>query len=363
MSTEFHQLTISSVKKLTKDAVAISFDLPAELANDYRYIQGQHLTLKANIDGADVRRSYSICNSVQDQKLQVAIKRIPDGVFSNYANEQLKPGMRLEVMPPQGHFYTKLSASNQYRYLFLAAGSGITPVLSHIQSILAAEPDSTVTLIYGNKSTPLMMFRDKLNFIKNANLTRFHWINLFTREENEAELFNGRINAEKLVALNQAKVIDIRSFEHVFLCGPETMINDTKAFLESQNHSPENIHYELFHVDSAQQQVETNQSVRAEKYAGKVATVSVKVAGRKTTLQLPMGGDNILDAAMEQGADLPFSCKGGVCATCKAKVIQGEVEMDMNYSLTEQEVADGMILTCQSHPVTENVEVDFDFSG
>jgi len=362
MSTEFHSLKIAAVENLTKEAVAVTFELPAELADEYRYVQGQHLTLKADINGADTRRSYSICNSVRDQKLTVGIKRIDQGVFSNYANEELKKGMVLEVMAPHGHFYTELSADNEKNYLLIAVGSGITPNLSHVQSILETEPKSTMTLIYGNKSSALMMFRDKISFIKNAYLDRFQLVNLFTREESDAELFNGRISAQKLIELDQARVIDLKSIDDIFLCGPEDMINEMVAFFKANQFNEDKVHYELFFAGSAEQKAQENQQKRASKYGEKMATVSVKVAGRKTTMELAMGGENILDAAMDNGADLPFSCKGGVCATCKAKVIKGQVEMDLNHSLTEEEVAEGMILTCQAHPVTDEVEVDFDFS-
>lgn len=360
MSTDFYTLTIRQVERLTKDSVALTFDVPNELKEAFAYTQGQHLTLKADINGEDIRRSYSICSSVQAQTLQVGIKAIDGGVFSNYANTELKAGMTLEVMPPQGHFYTELNENNEKRYLFLAVGSGITPNLSHIRSILAAEPKSKVTLIYGNKSTPLMMFREKLCFVKNQYIDRFEQINLFTREEHEAELFNGRITGQKLIDLDAAKVIEIGAFNDVFLCGPEVMINDIKACFNHWGFSDEQIHYELFFSGSAAEAAEENKARRAEKYGEKIANVSVKVAGRKTFIDLAMGGNNILEAAMENGADLPYSCKGGVCATCKAKVLKGKVEMDLNHSLTEQEVADGFILTCQSHPVSEEVEIDFD---
>lgn len=360
MSTEFYPLTICAVERLTKDAVALSFAVPDALKAKFTYIQGQHLTLKADIDGEDIRRSYSICGNVLDQHLQVGIKRIDGGVFSNYANEQLKKGMTLEVMPPQGHFYTELNADNEKHYLFMAVGSGITPNLSHIRSILATEPKSKVTLIYGNKSTPLMMFRENLCFIKNQYLDRFEQVNLFTREEHEAELFNGRVSAEKLVELDKARVIEIKAFDDVFLCGPEEMINSVAAAFKLWGFTDEQVHYELFFSGSAEQKIEENQARRAEKYGEKISHVSVKVAGRKTFIELAMDGENILDAAMDSGADLPFSCKGGVCATCKAKVLKGKVEMDVNHSLTEQEVADGYILTCQSHPVSDDVEIDFD---
>ncbi len=363
MSTEFHPLIINSVERLTKDSVAVSFDVPENLTSEYQYIQGQHLTLKADIDGQDIRRSYSICHGVGSQKLTVGIKRINSGIFSNFANKNLSKGMTLEVMPPQGHFYTKINSENKKHYLMVAVGSGITPMLSHIETLLSAEPNSIVSLIYGNQSTPQMMFREKLCFIKNQYLTRFHWINLFTRELNDAELFNGRISAQKLIDLHQAKVIDLDSVDDVFLCGPEVMINEVNAFFIANNKHEDNIHYELFFAGSAGDTASEKQAERAEKYGEKTAKVSVKVAGRKTLLDLAMGGENILDAAMESGADLPFSCKGGVCATCKAKVVKGKVEMDMNHSLTQHEVEDGMILTCQAHPVSEEVEVDFDLAN
>lgn len=360
MSTEFYPLTIANVERLTKDAVALTFDLPDDLKETFKYIQGQHLTLKADIDGEDIRRSYSICSSVQAQTLQVGIKTIDGGIFSNYANKTLKAGMTLEVMPPQGHFYTDINEGNEKHYLFIAVGSGITPNLSHIRSILAAEPKSKVTLLYGNRSTPMMMFRENLSFLKNQYIDRFEQVNLFTKEEHEAQLFNGRISGQKLIDLDGAKVIQIKDFSNVFLCGPEQMINDIAGCFKHWGFSDEQIHYELFFSGSAAEAAEQSKARRAEQYGEKTASVSVKVAGRKTFVDLAMGGENILEAAMENGADLPFSCKNGVCATCKAKVLKGKVEMDLNHSLTEQEVAEGYILTCQSHPISEEVEIDFD---
>jgi ring-1,2-phenylacetyl-CoA epoxidase subunit PaaE len=361
MSTEFYPLTISAIERLTKDAVAVSFNLPNELKKKFSYQQGQHLTLKVDIDGEDIRRSYSICQSVTEQSLQVAIKRIDQGLFSNFANDELKVGMVLDVMPPKGHFYTELQKDNNNHYLFIAVGSGITPILSHISSIFAIEPKAKVTLIYGNKSTPLMMFREKIAFIKNKHIDRFEWVNLFTQEEHEAPLFNGRISAQKLIDLDQAQVIKIKTFSDIFLCGPEDMILEIVTAFNFWGFSDDNLHYELFFSGSTHTEMATKKAERVAQYGQAMSQVSVKVAGRKTFINLAVGGDNILDAAMDHGADLPFSCKGGVCATCKAKVITGKVEMDVNHSLTEQEVAEGMILTCQAHPVTEKVAIDFDF--
>jgi ring-1,2-phenylacetyl-CoA epoxidase subunit PaaE len=362
MSTEFYSLNISAVERLTKDAVALTFDVPKELEGEFAYKQGQHLTLKATIDGQDVRRSYSICTGINENKLQVGVKRIEGGLFSNYANTQLKKGMSLEVMPPQGHFYTEVKKDAKKNYLFIAVGSGITPNLSHIKTLLDAEPDSHVTLVYGNRSTPLMMFRETLAFIKNQYMSRFHWVNIFSREENEAAVFNGRISSNKLADLAAVKVLDPKGYDDLFICGPEDMINDIAAAAKSWGYSDAQVHYELFYAASADDKAKENQERRAEMYGNKLARVGVKVAGRKTLLDLEMGGANILDAAMDAGADLPFSCKGGVCATCKAKVVKGQVEMDMNHSLTPEEVAEGMVLTCQAHPITDDVEIDFDFS-
>ena len=362
MSTDFYPLIISNVERLTKDAVAIDFDVPSELKEIFTYQQGQHLTVKVDINGEDIRRSYSICNGISKQSLRVGVKAIDEGVFSSFANKELKKGMTLEVMPPQGHFYTELSKDAEKNYCLIAVGSGITPMLSHIESILSIEPKSKITLLYGNKRTPLMMFREQLCFLKNQYLERFQWHNFFTKEENDAELLNGRISVQKIIDLDAAKMINIKSFNDVFMCGPEALTLQIAEAFEFWGFNKEQVHYELFFSGDAVKQADEKQAKRAEKYGSKMANLSVKVAGRKISLELEMGGENILDAAIENGADLPFSCKAGVCATCKAKVIKGKVEMDLNHSLTEQEVADGMILTCQAHPVTDDVEIDFDFS-
>ncbi len=362
MSTEFYSLTIKKVDRLTKGSIAVDFFVPEKLREKFQYKQGQHLTLKADINGEDIRRSYSLCRGVATQLLRVGIKTIKDGIFSNHANTQFKKGMILEVMPPQGHFYTELLADANKHYLLVAVGSGITPILSHIESILNAEPNSQITLLYGNKRTPLMMFREHLCFLKNQYLERFQWLNFLTKEENDSVILNGRISAQKVIDLDQSRMICIKNFSDIFICGPEnTTLEMAKAF-ESWGFDKSQIHYELFFSGSAVKVAEKTKIKRAEKYGKKTSNISIKVAGRKILMELDMGGKNILDAAIENGADLPFSCKAGVCATCKAKVIKGEVEMDFNHSLTEQEVDDGMILTCQSHPVSDDVEIDFDFS-
>ncbi len=362
MSTEFYPLTISNVERLTKESVALDFAVPEDLAERFIFKQGQHLTLKMDIDGQDIRRSYSICMGTNSQTLRVGVKAIENGLFSNFANNKLQKGMQIEVMPPQGHFYSELAENSNKQYLLIAVGSGITPILSQIETILAVEPHAQITLLYGNKRTPLMMFREHLSFLKNQYLERFRIFNFFTKEENDAEILNGRISAQKIIDLDQARMISIKEFDDVFVCGPETMTLEIANAFKSWGLAESQIHYELFFSGDAAKRAEKTQAERAEKYGSKTSSVSVKVAGRKVLMELEMGGDSILDAAIENGADLPFSCKAGVCATCKAKVISGKVEMDLNHSLTEQEIKDGMILTCQSHPISEKVEIDFDFS-
>jgi ring-1,2-phenylacetyl-CoA epoxidase subunit PaaE len=268
--------------------------------------------------------------------------------------------MTVEVMAPQGHFYTELSTTNQRHYLCIAAGSGITPILSQIRSILSTEAESKVTLLFSNKSTSLMMFREKLSFTKNEYIDRFQWINLFTSEQHEAEIFNGRISADKLAALDTKHILSLDNIDDAFICGPEEMVENIKPFLASSNINEDNIHYELFFSDSAEQKTIEKQQQRDEKFGDESSKVTVKISGRRTSFDLSLKGDDILEAAMFEGADLPFSCKAGVCATCKAKLIKGEVERDQNHSLTDEELADGMILTCQAHPISAEVEVDFD---
>jgi len=360
MNTEFYSLTISKVNSLTKEAISVEFDCPDDLKQTFFYKQGQHLTLRCMIDGKDVRRSYSICSNANKQNLEVAIKTIKDGVFSNYANKHFKQGMTIDVMAPQGHFYTDLDASHQKHYLCIAAGSGITPILSQIRTIFSIEKDSRITLLYVNKSTNLMMFRDSLSFVKNEFIDRFEWINLYTAEQHELPIFNGRLSANKLSELADAQMIELGAFNEAFLCGPEAMIQDIKGILEYHGLKQDNIHFELFFVDSTETSSQEHHEQLNEKYGDKMSRVTVKISGRTSQFDLEFSGENILDAALEQGADLPYSCKSGVCATCKAKLVKGEVEMDQNFSLTDDEVRRNMILTCQSHPISNEVEIDFD---
>lgn len=356
----FYPLRIKDLYKDTDEAVVLTFDVPPELKDTFAFIQGQYLTLNQLIKGEPVRRSYSICSGLDDGHLRVAIKHVEGGVFSSWANQHLKTGDLLEVMPPRGHFYTAIDPGQCKNYLCICAGSGITPVLSIIKTILVREPRSTVTLLYGNQRTATMMFRNDLAFLKNAHLERFHWINIFSREPQEVELLSGHLDNRKGGALNR-RLIKIREFDEFFLCGPEAMISEVSRGLRSEGIAEQNIHFELFaaSAENARQAIERHQK-RARDYKDQVSEVSIRAGGRVFAFELSTDGENILDAGLRNGVDLPFSCKGGVCATCRARLLEGEVEMDLDQALRPEEIENGYILTCQSHPVSNKVVIDFD---
>ncbi len=360
MSTQFHPLRIKDLHKDTENAVVVTFDVPEELAGEFTFIQGQYLTLNQQINDEEVRRSYSICSGLDDGHLRIAIKHVEGGVFSTWANEKLQAGDILDVMPPRGDFFTDINPEQSKNYLCICAGSGITPVLSIIKTVLSREPQSTVTLLYGNQRTATMMFRHDLAFLKSAHLERFHWINIFSREPQEVKLLSGHLDNRKGGALNQ-RLINIRGFDEFFLCGPEAMISEVSRGLRGEEVAEENIHFELFaaSAENARKAIARHHA-RAQEYKGQVSEVSILSDGREYAFELSTDGENILDAGLRNGVDLPFSCKGGVCATCKARLIEGEVDMDLNQALRPEEIASGYILTCQSHPISKRIVVDFD---
>ncbi len=355
--TIFHSLKIAEVAKETEDAISVTFDVPEELQKEYKFTQGQHLTLKADVDGEELRRSYSICTGVDEGCLQVAIKQIEKGKFSTFANTAFEAGQEIDVMVPQGRFFTPLSPSNAKNYLAVAAGSGITPMMSIIKTTLATEPNSTFTLIYGNRTVSSILFLEQIEDLKNAYQERLNVIHILSREPQDTELFNGRITAEKCETLFSG-VIDASRLHEAFLCGPEQMIMDVKDFLKNKGMASENIHFELFVTDAAI--AAANKPSAEASSSSPHHAVTVIMDGAQTTVTIPEEGKSILDAALEADLDVPFACKGGVCCTCRAKVIQGEVRMDLNYALEDDEVEQGYVLTCQSHPITEDVIVDFD---
>ena len=353
MAAHFHSLKVKKIKKETPDCVSVSFLVPEELQQTFQFREGQNITLRKMIGEAEQRRSYSVCTAPHENELKVAIKKIQGGLFSAFANEELKTGDTLEVMPPSGKFNSKNAEGN---YLAIAAGSGITPVISIIKHTLQTQPGSSFTLIYGNKSRGSIIFFEDIESLKNKYMQRFSCINILSRERTDAAINYGRINTDKLEALQQ--LADFSSFDDAYICGPEEMIFASAAFLEKAGMPKANIHFELFTTPGQQKNIVTENII--EEQTGPKSRITVKLDGRSFDFDLAYKSSNILDAALAQGADLPYACKGGVCATCKARLVSGEVHMDINYALEEEEVKQGYILTCQSHPLSDSVTVDFD---
>ncbi|MBL7722716.1 MAG: phenylacetate-CoA oxygenase/reductase subunit PaaK [Chitinophagaceae bacterium] len=358
MSIHFHRLTVKDIKKETPECVSVLFDVPAELKKDFQFNQGQSLTMRATINGEEVRRTYSICSSPLENQLKVAIKKVEGGLFSGFANEHLKKGDILDVMQPVGKFYTVLNPVQKKNYLAFAAGSGITPVLSLIKTTLGTEPGSNFTLVYSNKNRGSIIFFEELEGLKNKYMERFNLIHVLSREKTDTAVNFGRINTEKLNDLD--KLVEYAGTDEFFICGPEEMIFCIKDFLETKGIDKKKIHFELFTSAGAKAQ-STMHKVQGTDAQGPQSNITVKVDGRSFVFNLSLNSETtILDAALKQGADLPFACKGGMCCTCKAKLLEGEVMMDVHWGLEEEEVEKGYILTCQSHPKTEKVVVDFD---
>lgn len=355
--SKFHTLKVTEVKEETADCKSLVFEVPAELQADYKFIQGQYLTLKTDINGEEVRRSYSLCSSPLEKEWRVAVKKVEGGKFSTYANEVLKKGDLIDVMTPMGNFYTELRVDQKKHYVAFAAGSGITPILSIIKTVLKTEKDSQFSLVYGNKNTASIIFHEEIEGLKNKYMERFNLHYVLSREKLEEPIANGRIDANKCQALFQ-DAIDLDKADEFFICGPESMIFAVKDELEAVGVDEKQIHFELF-TSPDQKKGEKKRAVKVEDQ-GKVCDVEVKVDGKTIMFKLPFGETNLLDAALKEGADLPFACKGGVCCTCKARLTEGSVEMDRNYALTTEEVDDGFVLTCQAFPKTEKVVVDFD---
>ncbi|BBB29091.1 1,2-phenylacetyl-CoA epoxidase subunit PaaE [Neptunomonas japonica] len=360
--TNFYTLKIADVQPETDTAVCVTFDVPEALKEKFTFIQGQFLTIKAMIDGEDVRRSYSICSGINDGHMRVGIKRVKNGKFSNFANDTFKAGDEIEVMPPQGSFHTELKANNTKNYMCIAVGSGITPMISIIKSVLDVEADSRVTLIYGNRRSNSVMFKEELNFVKNRYMDRFQWINIMDFEDQGADLLNGRIDNKKGFALQKSGLIDIKSTDEAFICGPESMMSEVSRGFRMEGLSDDQIHYELFANSSADSQAILDKAQKRIEEFGeeKLSKVTVVADGRSIMFELATVGSNILDAGMDNGMELPYACKAGVCSTCKCKLVEGEVDMDITHGLEKHEIEAGYILSCQAHPISDKVVVDFD---
>jgi len=354
---EFHSLKVADVFKETEDTSVVTFDVPLQLQDEFKFRQGQHLTLKADINGEDIRRSYSLCSSPNENKWQVAVKQIPGGKFSTFINEKLKVGDILEVMAPSGTFGVECDSDNSKNYLFFAAGSGITPVISMIKAHLETEPSSTCKLFYVNKTAKSIIFKEELEQLRNTYFGRLEIYYFLTKEKRDIELFNGRFDDDKMSVLTKT-FIDIPDTSEVFLCGPEQMVNFVSEYLINVGLPKELVHFELFVTGLSEEDIKRAERLAKQNVEG--TEIIIVDGGKEFAFTMTKEYDNILDAALGAGADLPFACKGGVCSTCKCEVKEGSVEMKINYALEEKEVAQNFVLSCQAVPTTEKVVVDFD---
>lgn len=352
----FHSLEVSDVQAVTRDAVALTFAVPEHLMQAFAYVQGQYLTLRIALDGQELRRSYSICSAVQDNRLRVAIKRVAGGVFSNWAAEHLLPGALIDVLPPQGHFNIPLAPRSPRHIVAFASGSGITPVLSIIKTTLLAEPKTSVTLVYGNRSSSGVMFKEELEDLKDTYLGRFSLVWIMSRESQEIPLFNGRIDYEKC-SLLLTHWVDPASIDAAFICGPEDMMLAASQALLDKGVEKSRVKIELF---GAAPQDGTPRAPRTPVHGNDVCEVEVVLDGTRRAFVMQKNKDNLVVAGLKAGLEMPYACKGGVCSTCRAKVVQGEVDMDINFALEDYEVARGFVLCCQSYPVTDKLVINFD---
>jgi ring-1,2-phenylacetyl-CoA epoxidase subunit PaaE len=350
----FFPLTVTDVDRTTREAVAVT--LEARDGGDFSFTQGQYLTFKREFDGTELRRSYSICSGVNEGVLRVGIKKVTDGAFSCWVNEDLKSGMTIDAMEPMGKFHTPIEPDKSKTYLAFAGGSGITPVLSILKTVLAAEPLSRFTLVYANRSVSTIMFREELEDLKNTHMGRFNIIHILETDAQDIDLFQGRIDGEKCTALF-ANWIDIASVDTAFICGPEPMMKAIAQSLGDHGLNKDQIKFELF--ASAQTGRLARRTKVADDNAGDTISASITLDGM--TRGFDMGRDmTILEAALDNALDAPHACRAGVCSTCKCKVLEGEVDMVANHALEDYEVAAGYVLSCQSYPITKRVVVDFD---
>lgn len=371
----FNSLVVSEVRKLTEDSVEVSFAVPAELQADYDYIPGQYVALRADIDGQEIRRSYSICDVPRDGVIRVAIKRDRGGVFSTWANESLQPGFKMDVMNPQGAFTSKthvtglnnpeavreeLEKLDHPHLVAIAAGSGITPIMAIAQTVLSESPDTTFELIFANKGGGDVMFAEEIGDLKDKYPNRFAVHHVLSREQRVNPLFSGRIDAEKLQTLLD-NVVRTEIVDEWFLCGPFELVQLVRDELSGRSIDEKNVRYELFTTGKPTgDQNQTGRLVEVDPEGDNVE-INFQLDGLSGSVSSPVSAnESLLNAALRVRSDVPFACAGGVCGTCRAKVVEGEVEMDENYALEADEVAAGYILTCQSHAKTPNVTIDFD---
>ena len=350
----FHKLSVSSIQALTRESMAITFDVPESLQGTFAFVQGQYLTLRAMIDGQEVRRSYSICSAVQDKRLRIAIKKVAGGVFSHWTAGHLLPELTADVMPPQGNFHIPLEPGVARHIVAFAAGSGITPLLAIIKTMLMAEPLLRVTLVYGNRSSGSIMFKEELEDLKDIYLARFNLVWVMSRETQDIELFNGRIDYDKTTDLLN-RWIDPANIDAAFICGPHEMMLAVTTALEDKGVIKSHIKTELFGTPlPARPRMAATAVEGAEE-----CEVEVMLDGARRIFTMSKN-QSLVDGGLKAGLDMPYACKGGVCSTCRAQVLAGEVDMDNNFALEDYEVARGFVLCCQSFPVSDKLVIDFD---
>jgi ring-1,2-phenylacetyl-CoA epoxidase subunit PaaE len=353
----FYPLSVADVRRETRDAVVVTLAPREEDRAAFDFIQGQYLTFRRAFDGEELRRSYSICACPDEGVLRVGIKRVDGGAFSTWANEALKPGDTVEAMPPMGNFHAPLDPDRARHYLAFAGGSGITPVLSLIKTTLAREPKSQFTLVYGNRAVSAIMFREELEDLKNTYLGRFSVLHILEAEAQDIELFSGRIDAEKCARLFN-RWIDVASVDHAFICGPEPMMLAVAQALREHGLGDDQIKFELF--ASAPRRARHKVEAKAADTRANLCRATITLDGTTRVIELPKGGESILDAALGASLDAPYACKAGVCSTCRAMVLEGEVEMATNHALEDYEVRRGYVLTCQCYPLSDTVVVSYD---
>ncbi len=354
----FHSLEVTDIRRDTRDAVVVTLKPDEADKTSFEFTQGQYLTFRRDFDGEELRRSYSICTGKDDGCLKVGIKRVEGGTFSTWANEELKVGDCLDVMPPMGRFFTALAPEEAKSYLGFAGGSGITPVLSIIKTVLAREPKSTFTLIYANRQTSSIMFREELEDLKNTYLGRFSVIHILETETQDIDLFTGRIDAEKMDLLFRLWV-DAEGIDTAFICGPEPMMLTIAEGLRKHGLSDDQIRFELF-ASSQPGRAKTPATSQSAAAGAGTCEVSVTLDGSTRNFQMEKNGTSVLEAAISNSMDAPYSCKAGVCSTCRAKVIEGDVEMEVNHALEDYEVRAGYVLSCQCIPVSDKVVISYD---
>jgi ring-1,2-phenylacetyl-CoA epoxidase subunit PaaE len=353
----FHPLRVASIDRLTEDAVAVTFDVPPELREAFAFQPGQHVSIRSPVVGDDVRRNYSICSAATSGRLRIGVKRIPDGVFSSYVAERLRPGDSLDIMTPTGSFSTALDPGQRKRYAAIAAGSGITPVLSILSTALEVEPASQAVLVYVNRTINSVMFLEELEDLKNRYPDRFQLVHVLDEEPLDVEILSGRLDADRLGRILDVLVLP-DDVDEWFLCGPLPMTDVAREVLLAHGAGEDRIHRELFFVGPPPAAGDRAPAREQEPESG--ASVTVMLDGRSQSFVLPPDGSSILDATLRYRADAPFACKNGVCGTCRAKVVEGQVRMDANYALEPADIAAGYALACQSHPAAERVVLDFD---